>query len=195
MTDPAIETYLFTDIVGSTEMWDHHPQAMDEAIHLHDEILGLVIGGRGGVIFKNTGDGVCAVFSRPQCGIKAAVEAQRALRNHSWPTAGEALVRVAVHSGTSSHRDGDLMGRDVCLARRLLDMAPGGGLLLTGATLDVLEEGFLDQTWLLDLGEHHLRGIEAPIRVFRLVAYPTGPDVEIDIRSVSIPAGRKAKLG
>ena len=66
-------TFLFTDIEGSTRMWDEEPDAMTGALARHDEIMQSVIEGHSGLIFKHTGDGICAAFQSPTDALEAGL--------------------------------------------------------------------------------------------------------------------------
>ena len=72
-------TFLFTDIEGSTSLWEAHPQAMRSAMGRHDSILEQAVLTNHGFVFKHTGDGVCAAFGAPSEAIAAALDAQCAL--------------------------------------------------------------------------------------------------------------------
>jgi class 3 adenylate cyclase len=92
-------TFLFTDIEGSTALWERHPTAMRAALARHDALLRETITGRGGYIFKTVGDAVCAAFSRPSDALAAALAGQRAIRAEAWPEVGSIRVRMAeLHS-------------------------------------------------------------------------------------------------
>src|SRR5690606_8590124 len=73
-------TFLFTDIDGSTQLWERHPEAMKAALARHDELLRSVIETHHGRVVKTTGDGAYAVFARAADAISATLEFQRALR-------------------------------------------------------------------------------------------------------------------
>src|SRR5437764_1579030 len=72
-------TFLFTDIEGSTRLWEEHPEAMKAALARHDALLRAAIEGNGGCVFKTVGDAFCAVFPFPMDALRAAVSPQRAL--------------------------------------------------------------------------------------------------------------------
>ena len=91
----GICTFLFTDIEGSTRRWEADPEAMRVALAAHDEVLRGTIATHKGLIFKHTGDGVCAVFASPRSAVDAAVAAQRAL---------ELPVRMGIATGEAESR-------------------------------------------------------------------------------------------
>jgi class 3 adenylate cyclase len=178
MTDLPTAVFLFTDVVGSTGMWDRDADAMDRAMTAHDQILYNSITARGGTVFKHTGDGICATFGEAVGSLQAAIQGQRLLEAVKWPVPTGPRVRMALHAGEFREHSGDYFGLDVCLVRRILDLTPGGSVLITEPAVALLDEATLNHLWLLDLGDCHLRDISAPIRVHRLVAFPIGPDLE-----------------
>jgi class 3 adenylate cyclase len=101
-------TFLFTDLEGSTRLWDQNPDAMRDALARHDDILREAVEKHGGQVVKTTGDGLFAVFTVAQEGISAAVAAQRDLGREAWSTPRPLRVRMGVHSGIAEIRDGGL---------------------------------------------------------------------------------------
>ena len=96
-----MQTFLFTDIEGSTRLWNQAPVAMAAAVPRQEALLRDLIARWGGEVFKTVGDGVYAVFPRPPDAVEAAVAAQRALRAADWPGLddGGLAVRMALHTG------------------------------------------------------------------------------------------------
>ena len=103
-------TFLFTDIEGSTRLWEAHRQAMSEALARHDELLPEVIDRRDGTVFATGGDGLAAAFARAADAAAAAIDAQRSFREEHWPEATPIRVRMGVHTGEAEERDGDYFG-------------------------------------------------------------------------------------
>ena len=104
MTAPApsgVVMFLFTDVEGSTRRWEADADGMRAALAAHDEVLRAAIETHGGLLFKHTGDGMCAAFSSPSSAVNAAVTAQRAL---------ELPVRMGMATGEAELRDGDYFG-------------------------------------------------------------------------------------
>ena len=73
-------TFLFTDIEGSTALWERQPDAMRAALAQHDALMRETIETHGGTIVKKTGDGVHAAFATATDALAAAIAAQRALQ-------------------------------------------------------------------------------------------------------------------
>jgi predicted ATPase/class 3 adenylate cyclase len=161
-------TFLFTDIEGSTRLWDEHPEAMRLALARHDELLRSAIGAHGGYVFQTAGDGMAAAFQRSADAVTAAVDAQRALLAEPWPESAEIRVRMGVHTGEANERDGDYLGPPLNRAARLMAAAHGGQTVISDATAAVL--GQLAGIGLIDLGSHRLRGLVEPTRVFGVKA-------------------------
>ena len=92
-------TFLFTDIEGSTSLWEAHPRAMRSAMRLHDSILEQAVFTNHGAVFKHTGDGICAAFGAPSEAIAAAFDAQCALVTQAWGVIGTLRIRMGVHTG------------------------------------------------------------------------------------------------
>src|SRR5256885_15397891 len=74
-TTAANVTFLFTDIEGSTRLWEAAPDPMSEALARHDAVLHRCIERRGGSVFKTGGDAFCAVFPQAAGALAAALEA------------------------------------------------------------------------------------------------------------------------
>src|SRR5688572_15897803 len=100
-------TFLFTDIKGSTKLWEQQPDAMSTTLARHDAILRAAIEGCGGRVFKTVGDAFCAAFPNALDALNAALMGQRALAAERWPAEiGRIWVRMALHTGTAEERDG-----------------------------------------------------------------------------------------
>ncbi len=164
-------TFLFTDIEGSTRLWDEKPEAMAKALLRHDEILGSVVESHSGVIFKHTGDGICAAFQDPGDALDAAVDGQAVFRAEVFESIGRMAVRMAIHTGSANERLGDYRGPALNRVARLLDVAAGGDILLTETAQGIVQATLPDGIRLADLGEHHLRDISEPGHVYH-VAFP-----------------------
>src|SRR6478735_3498897 len=103
-------TFLFTDVEGSTRLWEEHPDAMREALARHDEILREAILEHEGHVVKTTGDGVHAAFDTAPAAAIAALTAQIRFCNTSWGELGPLGVRMGLHTGSAEQRDGDYYG-------------------------------------------------------------------------------------
>jgi predicted ATPase/class 3 adenylate cyclase len=147
-------TFVFTDIEGSTERWAHDELAMSSALAMHDSTIRSVVDRHGGWVFKHTGDGVCAVFTSAPAAVAAAIDAQDLL---SLP------VRIGVHTGEAELRDGDYFGPTMNRTARVMDAGHGGQILVSSSAASLA-----DDVELVDLGEHHLKGLATPERLFQV---------------------------
>src|SRR5437773_304135 len=126
-------TFLFTDIEGSTALWERHPEAMQLALAQHDAILRSGIETREGHVFKTAGDAFYAAFGSSSRALEAALAVQRALLAQAWPAGVAIRVRMAISTGPAQWRDGDYFGPALNVAARLLSASCGGQTLLSGS--------------------------------------------------------------
>src|SRR5215216_2184438 len=147
-------TFLFTDIEGSTKMWESHPEAMQSALVRHDEILRNAIEERGGYVFKTVGDAFCAAFPTAPNALEAALSVQRTLFATEWNESEPLRARMALHTGAAEERDGDYFGPPLNRVARLLPAGHGGQVLLSLAAAELARDELPEGTGLLDLGEH-----------------------------------------
>lgn len=161
-------TFLATDVVGSTALHRRHPNDFLGAMDLHDQILHAAIRGRHGDPFKNTGDGVFAVFERPVDAVLAVIDAQREMRKVKWGPTGRLSMRCGVHTGLARPRGSDFFGPALPTVTRLEAAASADQILASQATVERLAADMARaQFQFSDLGEHHFKGIE-PIRVYQV---------------------------
>jgi predicted ATPase/class 3 adenylate cyclase len=188
-------TFLFTDLVGSTRLWQEHPDTMGVALARHDAILRDAVESHDGRVVKTTGDGVHAVFAVASDAIDSAVAAQRALLGESWGDPGDLRVRMGVHAGSAEQRGGDYYGPEVNQAARLMGVAHGGQIVCSGVVAELLDGQFE----LSDLGAHRLRDVESALQVFQIVApgleaqFP--PLSSLDVRRSNLPVELSGFVG
>jgi predicted ATPase/class 3 adenylate cyclase len=163
-------TFLFTDLESSTRLWEEQPDAMRSALARHDEILRDAVERHGGHVVKTTGDGVHAAFGTARDALDAAAEGQVALADPHWGPTGPLRVRMGIHTGEAQLRDGDYYGAALNRAARLTAVAHGGQVVCSEATADLARDSMSDGLALSDLGEHRLRDLSRPERVFELHA-------------------------
>jgi predicted ATPase/class 3 adenylate cyclase len=197
-------TFLFTDIEGSTRLWEQHPDVMRLALARHDALLHAAIETNGGTVFKTMGDAFCAAFANALDAIAAALAAQRALHDEPWGQIGTVRVRMALHAGTAEERGGDYFGPPLNRVARLLAAGHGGQILLSSSAQQQFGDRLSDGFCLRDLGEHRLKDLIEPEHVFQLVhrdllqEFP--PLLTLDVRLNNLPAqttpiiGRDAEL-
>jgi predicted ATPase/class 3 adenylate cyclase len=181
-------TFLFTDLEGSTRLWEQFPDAMKEALARHDEILRDAITSHGGVIVKTTGDGAHAAFGEAGSAVNAALHAQRAVATEDWTAVGGLRVRMGIHSGPAEVRAGDYYGTAVNRAARLMSAAHGGQVIVSLATEELVRDDLDEGVSVLDLGELRLRDLSRAERVYQLCADGLAADFP-PLRSLDAYAG------
>jgi predicted ATPase/class 3 adenylate cyclase/Tfp pilus assembly protein PilF len=183
-------TFLFTDIEGSTARWERQPEAMQAALTRHDELLRRAIESHGGAVFKTVGDAFCAAFATAPDALAAAINAQRALATEGVgsgergarddggadvpaprsPLPAPLRVRMALHTGAAEQRDADYFGPPLNRVARLLSAGHGGQVLLSQAVFDLVRDCLPVGVTLRDLGEHRLKDLIRPERVYQVMA-------------------------
>jgi len=187
-------TLLFTDIEGSTRHWEERAAAMTGALRRHDVLLRSAIESHSGYVFNTAGDAFCAAFWRASDALSAAIHAQRAFAAVDWSAIGELRVRMALHTGAHDERDGDYFGPSVNRVARLMAAAHGGQVVVSNATAQLLRGSLPERTELLDLGEHRLKDLVEPERVYQLLV-PDLPSAFPALRSLeSLPNNLPRRL-
>jgi predicted ATPase/class 3 adenylate cyclase len=169
-TDASLfRTFLFTDIEGSTRLWEQEPARMRVALERHDALGRNAVLQAGGQIVKTTGDGIHAVFEHPHEAVRAALVLQQAMAA-PVPEGELALkVRCGVHCGECEARDGDYYGPVLNRAARVMSAAHGGQTLVTQAVAERTAAQLPAGATLQDLGTVRLRDLASPERVLQLV--------------------------
>ncbi len=165
----AVTTFLFTDIDGSTRLWEQEPARMRPALARHDAIVRAAIEGHRGIVVKMTGDGVHAAFGDPLDAVGATLQLQHALADPE-ATHGMALrVRCGLHLGVVERRDNDFFGTPVNRTARIMAAAHGGQVLLSQAVAGLIADRLPGDVTLRDLGAVRLRDLASPERLFQVV--------------------------
>lgn len=180
-------TFLFTDVEGSTRLWEHYPDAMRQALVRHDAILTNLIEQHSGIVVRERGEGdsFFAVFTRPSDAILAASAIQRSLQRESWPIPQPLRVRIAIHTGEADLRDGGYYGSEVNRCARLRALTRGGQTLISQASAELIRRA-------------PLRGISlSPVRPQRLkdLKYPEQPYEVLPEVDKRLPRFRRAIRG
>jgi len=204
--EPASGTviFLFTDIEGSTRLWERFPQAMEAALERHDQILRAAVAASNGQVVKTTGDGMMVVFSSAAAAVRACLAAQRDLAAEPWGATGPLRVRMGVHAGEPASRSSDYFGPVVNRAARIMAAGHGGQVLLSAAAAELVADRLAAGAGLRDLGLHRLKDLGRPERLFQLVHPDLGdgfpPLATLDRRPNNLPTqtstfvGRDAEL-
>jgi predicted ATPase/class 3 adenylate cyclase len=165
---PGVVTFLFTDIEGSTRLWEREPERMRGALARHDTLARQVVERNRGSVVKMSGDGVHAAFADPLDGVKAALELQLALADSSATGGIELRVRCGLHMGVDERRDNDFFGRAVNRAARIMSAAHGGQILVSDGVATLLRDRVPVNAALRDLGLVRLRDLAEPERVHQV---------------------------
>lgn len=162
-------TFLFTDIEGSTQLWEKHPEAMKLALARHDGILHQAIEAHGGYVFKTVGDAFYAAFISAPDAAAAALDAQRGIQAENW---GETpiKVRMALHTGAVELRANDYFGPPLNRVARLIAAGHGGQTLLSTITYELICASLPANAELRDMGERGLKDLVRPERIYQLTA-------------------------
>lgn len=179
-----IVTFLFTDIEGSTRLWEEQPEAMQAALERHDRRARRIIAKYGGKVFKTVGDAFYTVFPNVRQALLAAVEGQRRLSRGSDRDGVPLRVRMGIHTGEAQERDGDYFGASVNRVARVVGLGNGGQILLTRqARENLMLQPLVEGISIEDLGIHRLRDLAQPEHVFEAIV--TGMRSESPLKSLS----------
>ena len=182
----GLVTYVFTDVEGSTRLWDTHPEQMKPALARHDDILKGAVAEHGGHIFSHAGDGFGISFQSAGTALDFVEQVQLGLAATEWPEHATIRIRIGVHVGTAEERNGDYFGTAVNRAARLMSAGYGGQVLISGLVCEATP----DRT-ALDLGMHRLKDLSAPEHIFQMMieglpsAFP--PLKTLDETKTSLP--------
>ena len=178
-------TYLFTDVEGSTPLWQQHPGEMNNVMARHDSLMISAVEGNGGTVVRPRGEGdsIFAVFLRATDGLGAARAAQHLLSLEKWPEGISINVRMALHTGESELRDHDYYGNVVNRCARIRSIAHGGQILISEATAQLVRDDLSGDITLRELGSHRLKDLQRPEQIFQLI-HPDLPADFPDLKSL-----------
>jgi predicted ATPase/class 3 adenylate cyclase/tetratricopeptide (TPR) repeat protein len=202
-------TFLFTDIEGSTTLWEQYPVAMRVALARHDALLRHAIESSRGCIVKTTGDGMYAVFGDATDALAACLAAQRALQapqadvSSPDPAASDTRppitlrVRMGLHTGVAELRDRDYFGASVIRAARIMSIAHGEQVLVSATTAELVRGQLPEGVILREIGELRLKGLLNPERLLQVFASNLRADFPplASLNVHSLPAERDAFVG
>lgn len=165
----AFATFLFTDIEGSTRLWEEHSERMRSAMARHDALLRQAVAGHSGQVVKMTGDGVHAIFDDPLDALEAAVDVQRGLTDLERATGLQLRARCGVHSGTFERRDNDYYGTAVNRAARIMAAGHGGQVLVSAMVVEAIGSGMVPGIAFRDLGRVRLRDLARGEQLYQVI--------------------------
>jgi predicted ATPase/class 3 adenylate cyclase len=187
-------TFLFTDLEGSTRQWEDEPDVMRAALARHDELLRTVIEANDGTVFSTAGDGFAAAFPTAETAVRVAVDGQLALSGEAWPGKQPLKARMGLHTDAAHERDGNFFGPGLNRCARLMGAAHGGQIVCSEATAVLVRDSVGATTRFVDLGEHRLRDLSRPLRVYQ-VNHPELPSEFPALRSLdAFPSNLPAQV-
>jgi predicted ATPase/class 3 adenylate cyclase len=179
-------TFLFTDIEGSTPLWEIMPDEMRVSLTKHNDILRKSIDDNKGQVFNTAGDEVQAVFSFPVDALRAAINAQRALSTSNWGRTGPLRVRMGIHTGPANSIGNDYeSSHTLNRASRIMSIGAGGQILLSFESAEILRRELPEGISLLDRGEYRLKGMKYYERLYQVIAPELARDFpELELKSI-----------
>ena len=202
----GVVTFLFTDVQGSTRLWEDFPDLTMQALDQHDAVIDDVVASHNGVSVKPRGEGDSrfVVFTSAFDAVTAVVAMQRGLAEVDWRTPRPLLVRMALHTGEADLQLGDYYGPTVNRAARLRAIAHGGQTIISETTHQLVQDKLPPGVSITDMGEHGLKDLTRPAHVFQIdiEGLPTGfpPLASLDAVRQNLPVqltsfvGRQAEL-
>jgi predicted ATPase/class 3 adenylate cyclase len=196
----GIVTFLFTDIERSTEqagaLGDERWAAL---LAEHRRRLRGAFSAHRGREVHAEGDAFLVAFERATDAVAAAIAGQRALESDPWPNAARVRVRMGLHTGEALVRDGDYVGHEVHLAKRICDVGHGGQVVVSTQSAELVRRQLADGVWLADLGRHRLKDLRDAQQLFQLCASGLRTDFP-SLRSLggfrsNLPAQRSTFVG
>jgi predicted ATPase/class 3 adenylate cyclase len=193
-TPPRTLTFVLTDVVGSTRLWDVEPDKMRLALVRHDRLIEDIVAAHHGSVVRPRGEGDSrfAVFVHAAEAVAAAAEIQRRFWTEPWPTSRALRVRIGLHTGIAELRDGDYYGSDVNRCARVRAIAHGGQVLLTARAAGQAATALPGGVTLEGLGQHRLGDLSRPERIYQLVVPEIGatfpPPMSLDNVVTNLPA-------
>jgi YVTN family beta-propeller protein len=192
-------TFLFTDVEGSTRLVKQLRERYRDVRAEHERLLRAAFEANGGQEIDTQGDSFFVAFPRARDALAAAVAGQRALAAHAWPEGVQVRVRMGIHTGEPLAAEGRYIGLGVHRAARISAAGHGGQVLISNATRELVEDDLPPDVDLRDLGEHRLKDLDRPERLFQLeiegLAGEFPPLKTLERQPAEAPfAGREAEL-
>ncbi len=182
-------TFLFSDIEGSTRLvGELDPLVYREVLEQHNALMRSAMAANGGVERGTQGDAFLVVFRDASAAVAAGVAAQRGLARAVWPHGRSVDVRMGLHTGHGIAGGDDYVGLDINRAARIASAAHGGQMLVSDSTRALVERSLPAGVGLLDLGEHRLKDLARPERLFQVTADGLRPSFP-PLRTLGGPAG------
>ena len=179
-------TFVFTDIEGSTRLWEQSPEEMLQAHARHGALIVACVERHGGTFVRTRGEGdsTFSVFPAADHALAAICAFQRALAAEPWPEQTPIRVRAALHTGAANLHQNDYNSSDVNRCARLRAIAHGGQTVISQTVFDLVVEQLPDGVTLKDMGLHRLKDLSRPEHVYQLL-HPDLPAVFPPLGSLS----------
>jgi class 3 adenylate cyclase len=162
-------TLLFTDVDRSTELVKKLQERYGAVLAKHRDLLRAEFANHGGTEVDTQGDAFFVAFGHARDAVEAAVAAQRALADYPWPDGAALSVRMGLHTGEPYPAEHGYTGVAVHRAARICTIGHGGQVLLSRSTAGIIDDEEIPSVALRDLGEHRLKDIDRPERIFQLL--------------------------
>ncbi|MFV0317052.1 MAG: ATP-binding protein, partial [Microthrixaceae bacterium] len=182
----GVVTFLLTDIEGSSHLWESHAKEMAEVVQRHYDLLHEAVRAHRGAlpVEQGEGDSVVAAFERGSDAVQAAVAAQRAILEETWPAGIDIGVRMALHSGEARLRDPEnYVGEAIIRAARVRELGHGGQVLVSRACAEVVADAVPPGVSFRAMGPYRLKNLGRPEEIFQL-CHPELPDVFGPLRGI-----------
>ena len=167
---PGTQTFLFTDLEGSTRLLKRLGDAYGDALARQEEVLRAAFAAHGGRVVDTQGDAFFVAFGAAREAIEAAVTAERRLLAEPWPEGAQVRARIGIHTGRALRAGERWHGLAVHRAARICAVARGGEILCSQTTYELVadEERDLDGIEFADAGDHELKDLDRPVRLYRV---------------------------
>lgn len=178
LPDGGTLTFLFTDIEGSTELWEKYPDVTRSAMVRHDQLVEEAVEIHNGLVVKPRGEGDSrfVIFPVVLDAVAAASAIQLRLQSENWSTPTPLRIRIGIHTGDAEQREGDYYGDAPNRCARIRGLGHGGQSLLSAKTAALVKDQLPEGVYLRDLGQHRLKGISQSEQIFQLIA----PGLQVD---------------
>jgi DNA-binding SARP family transcriptional activator/class 3 adenylate cyclase/tetratricopeptide (TPR) repeat protein len=167
VSETGVVTFLFTDVVGSTELLGRlGDEAAEEVRRRQVDVLRAAVASEGGSEVKNLGDGLMVVFTSPLAAVRCAVAIQQGIDRDNREAGTHVQMRVGLHAGEPLRHEDDYFGTPVVVAKRLCDRAQGSQILASALVRGLVGNrgGFTFR----DRGDLALKGLDAPVPAFEV---------------------------
>lgn len=159
---------IFTDLAGFTEFTAlQGDQAALDLLATQERLVRQVMGPHGRIV-KELGDGMMLWFEDPCDAVRIALALQETFEEHAAAEDLPLWVRMGVHYGSPARRGRDLVGHDVNLAARIVDLAAPGEVLVSDAVAGRVR-GALPGVRFEEVGPAIMKGIPEPVPLYRVV--------------------------